>query len=177
MIVEVTKQFIIEALETERLELLKPGCWMEVDADVSTSKENCPRCAVGAVVNRVLASSTIAADIFSLSGRITAGALVAPSDEDILEEDDLRDTALEIMHDPLGKPMSALSYFFESCCVLELRVVGRDELEDCSPEEVREVISLARNSTIRFVKEHFPEKVKIDINGFEPAKDVVVVEP
>ncbi len=72
--------------------------------------------------------------------------------------------------------MAALSYFFEGCCVLEARERSIDDLDECDQDVVEEVVTCARVDTIRFVEKHFPETVKIDINGFDPAADVKVVE-
>lgn len=178
MIVEVTKKFIMDALDAERIELLRPGTWFAVNPEdpFLVQKENCARCAVGSVVNRLLSPSATGKVIFNLSGQVTAGALVIPNDTEGLDDEYLLETSLEIMNDPLGKPMAALSYFFEGCCVLEARERSIDDLDECDQDVVEEVVTCARVDTIRFVEKHFPETVKIDINGFDPAADVKVVE-
>jgi len=179
MIVELTKKFIMDALDAERIELLRPGTWFVVNPErpYVEPKENCARCAVGSVVNRLLDPLTTTGTIvFNLSGKVTAGALVVPSDDDQLDEDFLLENALEILNDPLGRPMAALSYFFEGACILEARDRGLD-LEDCDQDDVEEVVTAARKSTIEFVKRRFPETMRVDINGFDPASDVKVVEP
>lgn len=184
MIIEVTKKFIMDALDAERIELLRPGTWFAVNPEdpFPVQKENCARCAVGSVVNRLLSPSATGKVIFNLSGKVTAGALVIPNDTEGLDDEYLLENALEIMNDPLGKPMAALSYFFEGCCILEARDRGVDniELDECEQDVVEdvveEVVTCARVDTIRFVEKHFPETVKIDINGFDPAADVKVVE-
>lgn len=60
-----------------------------------------------------------------------------------------------------GRYMQALSDFFEQTWA--------------ENHENNRVVSITKRKTIAFVKKHFPYKIKIDINGATPAKDVSVV--
>lgn len=182
MRVEITKDFIVKALDAERVELLRPGMWFGIPSSdgkrPELPKELCIRCAVGSVVNRMLAPTTESYWIFQLSGRVTSGDLVAPGYHEHRSYEDLEEFVSGELGGGQVQPMSALSYFFEAACMIEgsRRRIEVDDLDEYSQEKVNEMISEARARTIEFVRDHFPEKMEVDINGHEPAQDVARVE-
>lgn len=180
MNVEVPKQVIIDAIANERLELLRPGTWFQMfdEADALpglVQKEDCARCAVGCVINRIVAAHTAPGTIFSLASRNTSGWPIAPDgdDEYDLEEGRVLERALETLKKG-HKPMAALSYFFEGICQIrrdEHQSRGMDGSAD--PEGyTNAMIADARADTVDFVRKYFPEVVWIWVNGFEPADDI-----
>ena len=175
MIVTITKKDIIESIASERLEVLRPGYWFGDDA----VEKNCPRCAVGCVINRIVAEKTMPVDICKIAFKNVSGFAYRPRDEEDETEDEFEERVLENALEVLGfagtKPMAALSYYFEGVCEIRKREhqEGGRWSEDPDVDEYTDaMIEDARADTIRFVDKHFPETVLIDINGFEPAKDV-----
>lgn len=169
MKVEITKQLVLDAIENEDIDLLNPGAW--IGSNTLTPPENCSRCMVGCVLNKVVTEFRMIhrAAIEATKG----GGRISPDTDEYApyeyDEDNIRETALEALRD--GYPMTALSYFFEGMCL----VYATDEKEDIEALP-RSMVDEIREITLRFVRGHFPETMIIDINGAVAIAGLPVVQ-
>jgi hypothetical protein len=176
MKIVITKQNVIDGLTKEPIFRLRPGAWM----DRSIAKqEDCPRCAVGCVLANVLSDRnglglTLADIVNEVAGKMTSGYSITPEDfggDEPLTDDAVFDEAMHLLSKQ-KQPVAALSCYFEGHC--DIRRAEREELS--ADPNMQEVVHAAREDTIVFVRNHFPESFIVDINGFEPMTDVKVVE-
>lgn len=169
-IVEISKAKIIKAIESEPLKTLKANSWIDIwrgnAANPRVDNKSCSVCAVGAVMRNALLSKG------QRALAIEDAAIAAMGD----------DSANHDWERSLEKKnwMAALSAFFESAdseirnalddVFLEFQSSYYDDMELIIARELR-----AR--TASFVKDNFPDKIQVDIDGAKPAKDVKVVGP
>lgn len=152
--IEVSKKDIIKALETEPK--LFSGAWAltkrRSDAGLARIKvaDDCRVCAVGAVMRSVLAPTQPAK-------AIVRAALAATDGAQALTYADYAKVELRA-----GRPMAALSCVFEFA---ELRRGWFDKEGEAG-----------RAAATAFVKEHFPKRIRIDIDGARPRKGVKVIK-
>lgn len=180
MKVQMTKQAVKDALREETLSLLQPGHWlyytlpMASSLDNQPAVENCPRCAVGAVIlrvldhrqpalmlNRAIARAAGADDIAGFSYSISPDDYTEWKEFEVLYE-----AAAERVH--AGYPMVGLSYLFEGLC----KQVTEEEGDDISVEQMEGIL----HDMQHFITNTFPEVLVLDINGAAPAQDAVIVE-
>lgn len=161
MKIRLTKEFILNALKEENINVLKPGAWFMNAWD--TKVEDCPRCAVGSVIVRALSRKN---DKRMFLHAAQAAVICGYNVPNTMEDHDIESEAVRILREE-NSPMSALSYYFEGMC----QKLDIDE-DDVDPKKVEE----ARESTIAFVGRHFPPSIVVNINGAQPAEDVEVVD-
>lgn len=181
----ITKEFIIDAIRKETR--LQAGRWLDLgDCPEDEGKEalplkevDCARCAVGAVLTRVLDPETPAGLAVEIAAEIAGDGDFAPSVELVLretigsgygfDEDGLYKRLTLFAKDIVenrDQPMTALSAFFEGA----ISIVN--ELDGYRPTHESGVMERVRDRTIDFVRENFPETVEIYIDGAKPAEDV-----
>lgn len=127
---------------------------------------------VGCVLNKVVTEFRMIHRA-AIASTIGGGRISPNTEEHSAAEYDLnnvRDTAIEAIES--GYPMTALSYFFEGVCL----VYATDEGEDID-DLPRSMVEEIRDLTLKFVKEHFPEKMIIDIDGAAAVEGIPVVQP
>lgn len=164
-VIELTREFVANAIESEAQ--LVPGTWI---SRADEPRPNCPACAVGSVMRRALDAAETTRNVFE-SCEDNARSVEAPdgsyvtysgTTDDGCEPasfaQDVIDRAASVAH---SAPMTALSYVFESLHDLYRSKTDRHET--------------VRIATVAFVREHFPETIRVNINGFAAAADVRVV--
>jgi hypothetical protein len=164
-IIELTREFVADAIRTESH--LKPGNWVSrnewSDCFGAESMAECTVCAVGSVMRHALSPTLHPSDIFYAA---EAAAVPDPDGEAVLpcggtmlagmSRSDIFAQADEFVD---VAPMTALSFVFESL----------DDIYDGN-------IDAIRKGTIEFVMNHFPDTIHVEINGYEAAADVRVLE-
>lgn len=135
----ITKEEIIKALETEPLAqgkfIYHPKCEAWVETLVFTSNPECKVCAVGAVLRNKLPIGSLHW-FYNKVVNLTKYSKFEEDAEDSFDSIDLFIDSLIEQEDYL----SALSVFFED-----------------QPKE------LARENTIEFVKDNFPEEIEVNL--------------
>jgi hypothetical protein len=172
-VIEITKEHIIAAIETEPLATLRGGMWVgrdgamvdpdsDEDGALRVGSSECHVCAVGAVLRSLLDASAPAYEITRAANAVVGGYITRWPGEGRA----FLDKALEACAS--GRYMNALSIFFEGCDDEEwLRTRTRSRASPC-PEDVRA-------DTVRFVRENFPAKIQLTFDS-PTARHVRVVE-
>lgn len=158
-VIELTREFVADAIEKEAK--LQAGSFIYDDADEPAA--GCGVCAVGAVMRRALAPTATRRTVFVTCDAATHYIESTPCSGDsrfeYSSDKEFVNAVLAHAADAVAYgPMTTLSYLFESLSNVDV----------CDPAEVR-------GRVVSFVREHFPERVTVSINGFEPAADVRVV--
>ena len=157
-IIEVTKEFIVDAIRNEPDKTLQGGSWVQVTDDyyelcnLSVDSPECAVCAVGAVMRRALDSNQNARAIHR------AAVASTDRDRDVCGFGTIRAPQAAREMCDRGSYMNALSVLFEAFD------------DECDRDAVKQVV-------IDFVMNEFPPTIRIDIDGAKPAADVKVVEP
>ena len=164
MIVELTKRFVIDAIEREPATRLETGqwykmpkWWMRTGLPTVRSRD-CKVCAVGAVMRRALYAR-------ESMDKVGVAAMTATQSEpsygvrSVSHLASAETQALDLLK--RGSPMCALSTMFE--------VEGREASTDDDYAEVKKTV-------IAFVRKHFPARMRVDIGECRPAADVKVVD-
>lgn len=150
--IEVTKGQIIKAIKEEPM--LRRGTWVSPVSQLSpVSDPTCSVCAVGAVLRAHLGQRQKAWRILDAAGAATAGAVSCMGDYTYARQE------LE-----QGRYMAALSCVFEEA---EREAQYNNDIE---------AGEAGRAAAITFVREHFPRRVRININGTRPRRGVKVVK-
>lgn len=161
-VISITRARIIRAIKEEPM--LQAGSWafsLEYGIPVA-DKKNCSVCAVGAVMRDCISKGQNWLEISNAASRSTNPVNSRTNDPQ-------DDSPVGLAKD--GWYMQALSDFFEA----KWTDVAKKEntyYRDLNKRQIRKI----RNATIRFVEKNFPYKIQVDINGAEPAKDVMVVK-
>lgn len=163
--IELTKAQVIKAIEREPL--LRPGAWIRGDYDTqigSLKTRECGACAVGGVLRATLAPTCTVGRLYGIAD-VAAGDRVVPAcrhdaPRGIFEE------AVGRIRD--GEPWAALSIVFEGLCDLRGRSSPTGGLRG-------QDLAVVRRQTVAFVRNHFPNTVRMDIDGARPRAGVKVV--
>ncbi len=190
-IVEVTRSRILKAIKTEPIKTLRPGQWVGYPRGFSWNKtvaeKSCSVCAVGAVMRNVLDPSQSYEWIDNAARQATdiGGLILAPHYNDLKYKvnpsgvgfirkvltkrqmvTQLKKSALKYLNEK--NCMAVLSYLFEGLC----GIASKGHYDKLTNTQLANI----RRSVYSFVKNNFPHKVKIDIDGAKPAKDITVVD-
>jgi len=156
MLIVVTKAQIIDALENEPIEQLRPGAWFGT-AQFPSQLPFCARCAVGSVLSTLVQYEEV---------RTAARQLVRTDDTcpdfPLSSLAELEVAAIKLIE---KSPMAALSYFFEGACTWHS---GEEVSDYMLPADVE----LARRDTVKFVQQRFPDSMLLDIVGVHPREGV-----
>ncbi len=148
-VIELTREFVAESIEREPM--LEAGQFVAY-ADPDDLAGGCAACAVGAVMRRAMAADSLGKSVVSVCSATSHAGPLWPRGEIGHDATIIERARAEAVR----APMNALSYLFES--LSKTRSVNR-----------------ARGEVAAFVREHFPETIRVNINGFAPAADVRVV--
>lgn len=155
--VEISRKKIIQAILKEPVDTLKGGYWVTEDKQgvkQLVKNKTCAVCAVGAVMRNVVLNKYQNIECINDAAQKAASS----SDES-------------------GKWMLKLSDFFENHYWNNRSNFENDWSLSLNKRRklLRAATEKTRKETIKFVKENFPEKILININGSKPAADVKVV--
>lgn len=180
-IIELRKSRLMNAIKKEPL---KPGSFvMTYESKDTVASKHCQVCAVGAVMRSVLDKKQNHYNIFkAASASIKDHVSVAPdiydleclvrdnlAEDEIISIKDLRTAltkeALRVLNEE-NSPMGALSFFFEGLC----------SLKEINGELTGVQLAGIRRTVFVFVRDNYPSKMLINIDGAKPAHDVKVVK-
>ncbi len=156
--IQVTRGWVIRAIRRESK--LREGAFID---NVHKKRDDCAVCAVGAVMRAALSPR---GGNFAINKTAAQNATNTP-----LHVNGGYYTSTEQIFDAASKsvdefPWNALSHVFES--LNDLHEDGNFYRTDAEMKEFRRLV---KEDTIRFVREYFPARVTMEINGFSPAKD------
>ncbi len=159
--IEVSREWVAEALEKES-KLLAGRGWIALWAS-SVHRQDCAVCAVGAVMRRALSPDYGGNFAIDDTAELNAveGRLCIVGTDRYYSVEDIFDAASE---GGVAFPMNALSFVFESL----------GEYHRQGNATLLEIADAVRRDAIRFVRDYFPERVRLKINGYEPAQDAGV---
>jgi hypothetical protein len=166
MKINITKEQLIDILENEPVHRLLPGFWFftvwDSDSLVEAERKDggfggCQRCAVGAVLARVLAPSTTVEELLHIARQYDDGGRT-------LDGQGMMEFAKSAAKE---KPLHALSAYFEGYAKA-LTDGDEDMISRWSPHRNNTDSSL-RDAIIAFAEEYLPETIEIDTDPKESA--------
>lgn len=172
MIIEVTKQQVLDAILHEPIKRLKSGHWLEEPAGRGKTLDlgDCPRCAVGAFLCTVVEER----GVDDAASAATRGSSIVPDPpRDVDDHQDqawvdsvLKDYLSGVVEDAAEiverSPMAALSFIFEGSVMAE---AARETRPGDDPSITTAGMLRARDHVTAFVQTYFPEICRIDVDG------------